>query len=56
MNMKKNTLCLLLLGAAYSFNAQKINLEKAAGMVSNGAKGLWKDPGTVTLPDAKLMK
>ncbi|SEH34485.1 M48 family metalloprotease [Chryseobacterium culicis] len=50
--MKKITMGLLLFGAVYSINAQKINLGKAAGIVSNGAKAL-----TFTNDDAiKLSK
>lgn len=50
--MKKITVCLMLLGAMHSISAQKINLGKAAGIVSNGAKAL-----TFTNEDAiKLSK
>jgi metalloprotease len=50
--MKKITLCLMFIGAMHSINAQKINLGKAAGIVSNGAKAL-----TFTNADAiKLSK
>lgn len=38
--MKKITVCLILLGAMQVVNAQKINLGKAASVVSNGAKAL----------------
>ena len=45
-------LSLMSFGAMYSINAQKINLGKAAGTVSNGAKAL-----TFTNEDAiKLSK
>lgn len=50
--MKKITLCLLFLGAMNAVSAQKINLGKAAGVVSKGAKAL-----TFTNEDAvKLSK
>ncbi len=52
MIMKKMTLCLLFLGAMNAVSAQKINLGKAAGIVSKGAKAL-----TFTNEDAvKLSK
>ena len=52
MTMKKIMLSLMSFGAMYSINAQKINLGKAAGTVSNGAKAL-----TFTNEDAiKLSK
>jgi putative metalloprotease len=38
--MRKITLCLMVIGAMHFANAQKINLGKAAGIVSNGAKAL----------------
>jgi putative metalloprotease len=40
MIMKKITLCLMILGATHSITAQKINLGKAAGVVTKGAKAL----------------
>ncbi|AZB27592.1 MULTISPECIES: M48 family metallopeptidase [Chryseobacterium] len=50
--MKKIIVCLIFLGAMNSMDAQKINLGKAAGIVSNGAKAL-----TFTNEDAiKLSK
>jgi metalloprotease len=50
--MKKITICLMLIGAAHFVDAQKINLGKAAEVVSAGAKGL-----TFTNADAiKLSK
>lgn len=52
MIMRKITLCLLFLGAMNAVSAQKINLGKAAGIVSKGAKAL-----TFTNEDAvKLSK
>ncbi|MPS66591.1 MAG: peptidase [Chryseobacterium sp.] len=50
--MKKTVFCLMFIGAMHSVNAQKINLGKAAGVISNGAKAL-----TFTNEDAiKLSK
>jgi len=50
--MKKTVFCLMFIGAMHLANAQKINLGKAAGVISNGAKAL-----TFTNEDAvKLSK
>lgn len=52
MIMKKITICLLFLGAMNAVTAQKINLGKAVGVVSKGAKAF-----TFTNEDAvKLSK